>query len=197
MDRTRRLSLSLALTAVLVVVQIVFGVVAHSSGLLADAGHNVVDAGALVLSLVAVRLVLRPPSASRSYGNHRATILVALANAAVLAKPAIEAVESGRTVFVPKQWGNTFFAWMRDIQPWCISRQLWWGHRIPAWCDGEDRWYVGRSEAEVRAELPERRCQRGGSETHDVASLHGDPPRDFRGFRSPGRCCYLGAEVIR
>jgi valyl-tRNA synthetase len=54
-------------------------------------------------------------------------------NAAVLAKPAIEAVESGRTVFVPKQWENTFFAWMRDIQPWCISRQLWWGHRIPAW----------------------------------------------------------------
>src|SRR5215475_7821750 len=53
-------------------------------------------------------------------------------NAEVLAKPAIEAVETGRTVFVPKQWENTFFAWMRDIQPWCISRQLWWGHRIPA-----------------------------------------------------------------
>ena len=52
-------------------------------------------------------------------------------NAEVLAKPAIEAVETGRTVFVPKQWENTFFAWMRDIQPWCISRQLWWGHRIP------------------------------------------------------------------
>ncbi len=60
-------------------------------------------------------------------------------NAAVLAKPAIKAVESGKTVFVPKQWENTFFAWMRDIQPWCISRQLWWGHRIPAWYgpDGE------------------------------------------------------------
>jgi valyl-tRNA synthetase len=54
-------------------------------------------------------------------------------NAAALAKPAIEAVETGKTVFVPKQWENTFFAWMRDIQPWCISRQLWWGHRIPAW----------------------------------------------------------------
>ena len=52
-------------------------------------------------------------------------------NAEVLAKPAIEAVETGKTVFVPKQWENTFFAWMRDIQPWCISRQLWWGHRIP------------------------------------------------------------------
>ena len=54
-------------------------------------------------------------------------------NAAELAKPAIAAVESGRTKFVPRQWENTFFAWMRDIQPWCISRQLWWGHRIPAW----------------------------------------------------------------
>jgi len=54
-------------------------------------------------------------------------------NASELAKPAIEAVETGRTAFVPKQWENTFFAWMRDIQPWCISRQLWWGHRIPAW----------------------------------------------------------------
>ena len=54
-------------------------------------------------------------------------------NAAELAKPAIAAVETGATVFVPKQWENTFFAWMRDIQPWCISRQLWWGHRIPAW----------------------------------------------------------------
>ena len=85
MDRTRRLSLSLALTAVLVAVEVVFGVVAHSSGLLADAGHNVADVGALVLSLVAVRLVLRPPSAARSFGNHRATILAALANASLIA----------------------------------------------------------------------------------------------------------------
>ena len=54
-------------------------------------------------------------------------------NAAVLARPAIAAVEAGATQFVPRQWENTFFAWLRDIQPWCISRQLWWGHRIPAW----------------------------------------------------------------
>ena len=69
------------------------------------------------------------------------------ADAATLAKPAIEAVESGRTAFVPKQWENTFFAWMRDIQPWCISRQLWWGHRIPAWYgpDGEVFVAEGRS----------------------------------------------------
>ena len=68
-------------------------------------------------------------------------------NAAVLAKPAIEAVESGRTVFVPKQWENTFFAWMRDIQPWCISRQLWWGHRIPAWYGPDGTVFVAKDEA--------------------------------------------------
>jgi cobalt-zinc-cadmium efflux system protein len=85
MDRTRRLAISLVLTAVLAVVEIGFGVVAHSSGLLADAGHNFSDLGALVLSLVAVRLALRPPNAARSFGNHRATILAALANAALIA----------------------------------------------------------------------------------------------------------------
>ena len=84
MDRTRRLSLSLALNGLLVVVQVGFALVAHSAGLLADAGHNLSDVGALVLSLVAVRLVLRPPSAARSFGNHRATILAALANAALI-----------------------------------------------------------------------------------------------------------------
>ncbi len=68
-------------------------------------------------------------------------------NAAVLAKPAIEAVESGKTVFVPKQWENTFFAWMRDIQPWCISRQLWWGHRIPAWYGPDGEVFVAKDDA--------------------------------------------------
>jgi valyl-tRNA synthetase len=68
-------------------------------------------------------------------------------NAGVLAKPAIEAVESGRTVFVPQQWENTFFAWMRDIQPWCISRQLWWGHRIPAWYGPDGTVFVAKDEA--------------------------------------------------
>ena len=85
MDRSRKLTVSLALNGVLVVVQIVFGLLARSTGLLADAGHNLSDVGALVLSLVAVRLVLRPPSARRSFGNHRATILAALANAALVA----------------------------------------------------------------------------------------------------------------
>ncbi len=68
-------------------------------------------------------------------------------NAAELAKPAIAAVETGQTQFVPRQWENTFFAWMRDIQPWCISRQLWWGHRIPAWYGPDGAVFVAEDEA--------------------------------------------------
>ena len=69
-----------------------------------------------------------------------------------MAKPAIAAVENGDIQFVPKQWENTYFAWMRDIQDWCISRQLWWGHRIPAWYDEAGNFYVGANEAAVRQE---------------------------------------------
>ncbi len=71
--------------------------------------------------------------------------------AAPLAKVATEAVENGEIQFVPKQYENMYFSWMRDIQDWCISRQLWWGHRIPAWYDASGKVYVGRDEAEVRA----------------------------------------------
>ncbi|EXU75494.1 valine--tRNA ligase [Erwinia papayae] len=71
---------------------------------------------------------------------------------APLAKVAVEAVEQGEIQFVPKQYENMYFSWMRDIQDWCISRQLWWGHRIPAWYDADGNVYVGRSEDEVRAE---------------------------------------------
>ncbi len=70
---------------------------------------------------------------------------------APLAKPAIKAVEDGQIRFVPDNWKNTYYEWMHNIQDWCISRQLWWGHRIPAWYDDEDNIYVGRSESEVRA----------------------------------------------
>ena len=67
-----------------------------------------------------------------------------------LAKPAIEAVENGDIKFVPDNWKNTYFEWMRNIEDWCISRQIWWGHRIPAWYDDSGAIYVGRSEQEVR-----------------------------------------------
>ncbi len=68
-----------------------------------------------------------------------------------LAAPAVEAVAQGRVRFVPDNWSGVYFEWMRNIKDWCISRQLWWGHRIPAWYDSEGRWYVGRDESEARA----------------------------------------------
>ncbi len=71
---------------------------------------------------------------------------------APLAAPAIAAVETGRTRFVPENWSRTYFEWMHNIKDWCVSRQLWWGHRIPAWYDAAGNVYVGRDEAEVRAQ---------------------------------------------
>ena len=67
-----------------------------------------------------------------------------------LAQPAIEAVENGRIRFVPDNWRKTYFEWMRNIEDWCISRQIWWGHRIPAWYDEHGNVYVGRDEQDVR-----------------------------------------------
>ncbi len=71
--------------------------------------------------------------------------------ASVLGKPAIEAVEDGRIKFVPAQYANMYFSWMRELQDWCISRQLWWGHRIPAWYDEQGKVYVAHTEDEVRS----------------------------------------------
>jgi len=73
-------------------------------------------------------------------------------DAATLAKPAIEAVEDGRTEFVPKNWEKTYFEWMRNIQPWCISRQLWWGHRIPAWYGDDGQVFVAEDEEDAYAQ---------------------------------------------
>src|SRR5699024_3481078 len=67
-----------------------------------------------------------------------------------LAEVAIDAVKDGQIQFVPKQYENMYFSWMNDIQDWCISRQLWWGHRIPAWYDKHGNVYVGRDEQQVR-----------------------------------------------
>jgi len=91
------------------------------------------------------------------YGDRSGVIIEPLltdqwyVRAAPLAEPAVDAVESGQIEFVPKQYENMYFAWMKDIQDWCISRQLWWGHRIPAFYDENGKVYVGRTEAEVRA----------------------------------------------
>ena len=72
-------------------------------------------------------------------------------DAKTLAKPAIDAVKRGRTVFVPKNWENTYFHWMENIQPWCISRQLWWGHQIPAWYGPDGKVFVAEDEAQAAA----------------------------------------------
>lgn len=76
-------------------------------------------------------------------------------DAATLAKPAIEAVRSGATKIVPKAWEKTYFNWMENIQPWCVSRQLWWGHRIPAWFAEDGSVYVAENEAEAQAQAGE------------------------------------------
>jgi valyl-tRNA synthetase len=76
---------------------------------------------------------------------------------APLAGPAIEAVEQGRIRFVPENWSKTYFEWMHNIRDWCISRQLWWGHQIPAWYDEDDQCYVARNEDEARAQARARR----------------------------------------
>lgn len=67
-----------------------------------------------------------------------------------LAAPAIDAVRKGEIRFIPENWSKTYFQWMENIEDWCISRQLWWGHRIPAWYDSDGRVYVGHSENDVR-----------------------------------------------
>ncbi|HZY15505.1 MAG TPA: valine--tRNA ligase [Ramlibacter sp.] len=77
-----------------------------------------------------------------------------------IAQKAIDAVDSGAVRFVPENWVNTYNQWMNHIQDWCISRQLWWGHQIPAWYDGEGNVYVARSEAEAQAQAPGRQLTR-------------------------------------
>jgi valyl-tRNA synthetase len=76
-------------------------------------------------------------------------------DAATLARPAIEAVRTGATKFVPQTWEKTYFNWMENIQPWCVSRQLWWGHRIPAWYDDRGNVFVAETEAEAQAQAGE------------------------------------------
>ncbi|OAU97204.1 Valyl-tRNA synthetase [Moraxella catarrhalis] len=100
---------------------------------------------------------VEPHELKRPYGDRSGTVIEPLLTdqwyvaIETLAKPAIEAVQNGDIKFVPEQYTNMYMAWMRDIQDWCISRQLWWGHRIPAWYDNNGNVYVGRDEAEVRA----------------------------------------------
>ncbi len=91
---------------------------------------------------------IKPHDLTVPYGDRGGVVIeptadrpVVRARRDVLAKPAVEAVENGDIQFVPKQYENMYFSWMRDIQDWCISRQLWWGHRIPAWYDNDGNVY--------------------------------------------------------
>lgn len=114
----------------------------------------------IVAELEAQELLVevKPHANMVPYGDRSGTIIEPFlttqwyCNAHALAQPAIKAVEDGRTKFVPQQWENTFFAWMRDIQPWCISRQLWWGHQIPAWYDESGKVYVAQTLEQAQAQ---------------------------------------------
>ncbi|WP_424404738.1 valine--tRNA ligase [Pasteurella sp. PK-2025] len=100
---------------------------------------------------------IEPHQLKRPYGDRSGVVIEPLltdqwyVSVKPLAEVAVKAVEDGEIQFVPKQYENLYFSWMRDIQDWCISRQLWWGHRIPAWYDEQGNVYVARDEAEVRA----------------------------------------------
>ncbi|SEM59000.1 valyl-tRNA synthetase [Sphingomonas gellani] len=104
-----------------------------------------------VLERVEERVIQRP------YGDRSGVVIEPwltdqwYVDAATLAKPAIEAVRDGRIRLVPKSWEKTFFNWMDNIQPWCVSRQLWWGHRIPAWFAEDTRIFVAETEEEAQA----------------------------------------------
>ena len=104
-----------------------------------------------------------------------------------IAQKAVDAVQSGQVRFVPENWVNTYNQWMNNIQDWCISRQLWWGHRIPAWYDEAGQVYVGRNEAAVRAahgRLPPRmHAAQPASPPARLPSLNQDSSR----CTTPGR----------
>ncbi|CCP01485.1 valyl-tRNA synthetase [Erwinia amylovora Ea644] len=115
---------------------------------------------AIVAAVDALGLLdeIKPHDLTVPYGDRGGVVIEPMltdqwyVRTAPLAKVAVEAVEQGEIQFVPKQYENMYFSWMRDIQDWCISRQLWWGHRIPAWYDAAGNVYVARSEEEARAE---------------------------------------------
>jgi len=101
---------------------------------------------------------IEPNAMTQPYGDRSGVVIEPwltdqwFVDAETLARPAIEAVQDGRMRFVPKQWENTFFEWMRNIQPWCISRQIWWGHQVPAWYGPDGKFFVALTEEEALAE---------------------------------------------
>jgi valyl-tRNA synthetase len=98
-------------------------------------------------------------------------------DAKTLAEPALQAVRDGRTLFTPKNWEKTYFDWLENIQPWCISRQLWWGHQIPAWYAPWGAFYVAESEEEAWAQALADGLERGALTKEQADALAGDPQR--------------------
>jgi len=98
-------------------------------------------------------------------------------DAKTLAQPAIEAVRSGKTTFIPKNWESTYFNWMENIQPWCISRQLWWGHQIPAWYGPDGKVFVAEHEDEVIADALAHYTENGEITVQDGRDIAADPAR--------------------
>jgi valyl-tRNA synthetase len=98
-------------------------------------------------------------------------------DAKTMAQPALEAVRSGKTVFVPKNWEKTYFEWMENIQPWCVSRQLWWGHQIPAWYGADGKVYVAETEDEAVADALAYDTTNGNITEEEGADIARDPAR--------------------
>ncbi|MGD0722985.1 MAG: valine--tRNA ligase [Roseiarcus sp.] len=104
-------------------------------------------------------------------------------DAKTLAAPALQAVRDGRTLFTPKTWEKTYFDWLDNIQPWCISRQLWWGHQIPAWYAPWGAVYVGETEAAACGEALADGVARGALTRDEADAIAADPPRLAATFR--------------
>ncbi|MFT4240746.1 MAG: valine--tRNA ligase [Acidovorax sp.] len=125
-----------------------------------------------------------------------------------IAQKAIDAVASGQVQFVPENWVNTYNQWMNNIQDWCISRQLWWGHQIPAWYDDEGNVYVARSEAEAQAQAPGKQLRRDEDvlDTWYSSALvpfstmgwpeQGDAPTDDYNLYLPSSVLVTGYDII-
>jgi valyl-tRNA synthetase len=118
---------------------------------------------------------------------------------AAITRPAIAAVAEGRIRFVPENWTRTYFQWLENIQDWCISRQIWWGHRIPAWYDESGAVYVGHSEAEVRARHgigPSRCCARTRTCSTPGSPRRCGPSRRWAGRNRPELGTFYPTSVL-
>ncbi|MHA7857869.1 MAG: valine--tRNA ligase [Henriciella sp.] len=119
--------------------------------MIADPKHKDADTEAPLIPYVENKKIMQP------FGDRSGVVIEPMltdqwfVDAETLAKPAIEAVRSGKTKFVPENWDRTYYNWMENIEPWCISRQLWWGHRIPVWYDADGNHYCAETEAEAQS----------------------------------------------